>query len=148
MILYCNGGVLMMYGFVCFLYTSTEGNSSYNPNAAHLLNVEKLQLFSRCILRVGKIQEESYNFCSVQLIQICLLSEFRSGQYLSSSEAVMWSKTMFTRSLHVESDTRDDGNTRYQPVKVMSSTNNLQLAVHSQKNIIGATVCDNRSCLL
>jgi hypothetical protein len=70
--------------------------------AAHLLNIEKLQLFARCFLQIGKMQSQIYNLRSLRLVQICLLSEFRLGQHLSSTNAAQWSKDVYDKSLQME----------------------------------------------
>jgi hypothetical protein len=98
---YC---MLFVIGFTQLnVIVIAEGNTSYMLGAAHLLNIEKLQLFSRCLLQISKMQAQSYGLCAVPLVQLCLLAEFRKGQYLNSSIAMSWSKKMFDKSIEIES---------------------------------------------
>jgi hypothetical protein len=85
------------------MYTTiTEGNTSYMLGATHLLNIGKLQLFARSFLQICKMQTQTYDLYSLMLVQVCLLSEFRQGQYMSSSHAAQWSKDMYDKSMQME----------------------------------------------
>lgn len=70
--------------------------------AAHLLNVEKILLFARCFLQIDIMQAQTYDLYPLKLIQLCLLSKFRQGQYLSSAHAAQWSKDMYNVSLQMD----------------------------------------------
>lgn len=132
--------------FFYYIYNSsrvTEGNTSYILGAAHLLNVEKLQLFARCFSQIDIMQAQSYNLYPVKFLQVCLLSEFRQGQYFSLSHAAQWSRDMYDKSLLI------DG------IGIKSEANSETIDLPHIRNIeeqrCGVTSvagCDERSSLL